>query len=252
MVESSQEESFRNERDAYLALRAAPTDSIVSLLGSFSHQDKHYLIIPWATHNLPSYWASRPSPQKTIANSLWLSRQLLNLAAGINHLADIQEALDTAFTEENDHFRHGDLKPANILMFSTGIDDGGESVFSAKICDLGTCKVSSKRNKFKQSQKIGRCQAFTETYRPPELDWLHGKMTPHWDVWGLGLIYLEFVCWFIRGPGGLAALTCSRKSPDHAGSRNDAYFDAEVLMRDSGFVRLKNPILDVSYCRHES
>jgi serine/threonine protein kinase len=155
---------------------------------------EHYVVFEWADGgNLRNLWDKYPIPDLSARRMNWWIRQLHGLS----------QALAAAHYMEDGHsYRHGDLKPANILWFP-GTDDYG----ILKIGDWGEAKshelVTALRHN--TTAKFG-----TRRYEPPEtgLQSSLPKEAKHtrsrlYDIWGIGCIALECIIWLLYGMDGL-------------------------------------------------
>ncbi|XP_041016278.1 mitogen-activated protein kinase kinase kinase 20-like [Juglans microcarpa x Juglans regia] len=79
---------------------------------------------------------------------------------------------------------HCDLKPANILVFSTSM-----GVSEVKITDFGLAKIPGEENEFMRKRFSFRG---TPYYMSPE-SVLLGIITPSLDIWSLGCVVVEMV-----------------------------------------------------------
>jgi serine/threonine protein kinase len=109
---------------------------------------------------------------------------------------------------------HADIKPENILCFST--DSSGNGPYTLKIADLGLTQPAEDGSL--DARKIKH----TLTYRPPEQDLGNSRASLKWDVWCLGCLFLEFITWFISKTGGLEAFQ-SRREEENDDSRASEY-----------------------------
>jgi len=75
---------------------------------------------------------------------------------------------------------HGDLKPSNILLHSSGQDGRG---FTAKVADFGTSRILRRNEEYSASHG-------TVSYMPPEL-LRGGKVSPGVDVYSFGIVLWE-------------------------------------------------------------
>lgn len=98
-----------------------------------------------------------------------------------------------------EHWRHGDLKPDNILLFK---DATSTWLGTLKIADLGLAKqhafATSKRF-LATEQKYS-----TSHYEAPEvIIKRHEPRSRLYDIWSMGCIIFEFVIWLLYGNPGL-------------------------------------------------
>ncbi|TEY36395.1 hypothetical protein BOTCAL_0553g00050 [Botryotinia calthae] len=105
-------------------------------------------------------------------------------------------------TENSDslNWRHGDIKPENILRFTTGQQDDELGVL--KLADLGRAQqhqfVTSMRHT--KEKELWR----TRWYEPPDLekknhDEAQGKISRLFDIWSMGCVIFEAVLWLLYG-----------------------------------------------------
>ncbi|KAF2670438.1 HET-domain-containing protein [Microthyrium microscopicum] len=94
-----------------------------------------------------------------------------------------------------ENWRHGDIKPDNILLFK----DDAKWLGTLKLADLGRAKlhkeVTSKR-KFIEIDKW-----HTQKYEPPDVFIGQGdhSMSRLYDIWSLGCVFLEALVWVLYG-----------------------------------------------------
>ncbi|KAF2234694.1 hypothetical protein EV356DRAFT_514837 [Viridothelium virens] len=196
-------------------------DHIVRFITAFRRgtpeEPEHYLITEWADGgNLHDLWKQTPRPQETNLNVQEVIKQLLGLAEALNaaHFLSDGRAYSGA------SYRHGDLKPANILWFKEKSKLG-----TLKICDWGCAKnkkiVTAMRHS-KTSAEYG-----TRRYQPPEIETGMSSMLPGsqekrisrlYDIWSMGCIALEFIVWLLYGIDGLEMFNKSMKGDMSDGS----------------------------------
>lgn len=185
------------------------SDHIVHFITAFRRGDletqEHYLIFEWADGgNLATLWESDPKPHLTA----------LLVKAVIEQLLGLTQALCAAHFLKDDgkyngaSYRHGDLKPGNILRFLDGTPIG-----RLKIGDWGEAK--SKHEVTAMRHSITTSQYGTRRYEPPEVVTGLGGMVQGqeenrlsrlYDIWSMGCIVLEFIVWLIYGMEGLNKL----------------------------------------------
>ncbi|KAK0732547.1 kinase-like domain-containing protein [Apiosordaria backusii] len=104
----------------------------------------------------------------------------------------------------DEHWRHGDLKPDNILRFKKPKTDKSSWLGTLKIADLGLAKqhafATARRNEM-TNQKYT-----TSHYEAPEA--VANSRLPRsrrFDIWSMGCVILEFVIVILYGNKGLDA-----------------------------------------------
>ncbi|KAJ8110945.1 hypothetical protein OPT61_g6345 [Boeremia exigua] len=140
---------------------------------------EHYLMFEWADcGNLSDLWRRRmPSPVLTEELVKAVIEQVLGLATALDAAHNLN---DTGAS-----FRHGDIKPENILVFSSG-----GLIGKFKIGDWGESKYQGQRTEMRPS---GRTYKGQPTERRSRL----------YDIWALGCITLELIVWLLYGLEGL-------------------------------------------------
>lgn len=93
--------------------------------------------------------------------------------------------------------RHGDIKPANILLFKENEDDKGQ----LKIADLGVSRVH--KDSTDKRRDGTTTNATTVSYEAPEAhrrsDSKDKPRPRTYDMWSLGCVFLEFTIWILYG-----------------------------------------------------
>jgi serine/threonine protein kinase len=154
---------------------------------------EHYVMFEWADGgNLSDLRAAYPNPELTAARIKWVIRQLYGLA----------QALSKAhYLEDEGSYRHGDLKPANILWFRRGDTEFG----TLKIGDWGEAKEHANVTALRHDTTA---QSGTRRYEPPEVvtgvpsslsqesRFVRSRL---YDIWGIGCITLEIIIWLVYG-----------------------------------------------------
>ncbi|KAK4104408.1 hypothetical protein N658DRAFT_419247 [Parathielavia hyrcaniae] len=161
---------WEHEASILQKMNALRQEHIVRFLTAFRHGDKgredHYLMFEWADGgNLLNLWkVNRRQTPRLVRAAI---EQLLGLASALCH---------AHCPETGPKFRHGDLKPANILWFKDN-----DKLGTLKIADWGLAKghnVATELRTNKTSTEYG-----TRRYEPPEEETGEG-----------------FVVWLLYGP----------------------------------------------------
>ncbi|KAH6976370.1 kinase-like domain-containing protein [Ilyonectria sp. MPI-CAGE-AT-0026] len=118
----------------------------------------------------------------------------------------------------DEHWRHGDLKPDNILKF-----DGEHSdLFGIlKIADLGLAKQHKNATSFRDSPT--NTTHTTWHYEAPEVATKsHQPRSRRYDIWSIGCIILESITWLLYGYDVLNKFLEMDSNPQS--SRDSLYF----------------------------
>ncbi|KAI9656046.1 MAG: hypothetical protein M1821_005107 [Bathelium mastoideum] len=159
--------------------------------------------------NLRNLWEATPKPQLTASTIQEVIKQLLGLAEALKAV----HFLTSGGVYTGVSYRHGDLKPANILWFT----DKGK-LGTLKICDWGCAKNTDVVTAMRHN-KISAGYA-TRRYEPPETETGVGSMLLGsqekeifllYDIWSMGCIILEFIVWLHYGIEGLEKFNKSMK-----------------------------------------
>ncbi|KAF2967643.1 hypothetical protein GQX73_g5918 [Xylaria multiplex] len=172
---------------------------LVTLSGSFSRGDRHYILFPWANGgNLREFWMKDPRP---------LNREFM--LEVLQQLTGLMHALCLMHKEK---FRHGDLKPENILIFLEDEHKGG--IGTLKISDMGQARHHQYQTSCRSQPTQTRIG--TMTYEAPEAVVSTNRPRSRlYDVWSMGCVFFEFIVWLLDGPAGLEGL--ARDTQDATG-----------------------------------
>ena len=164
------------------------------------------LIFPWADGgSLWKFWKTngREEIERTADVSRWCLEQLTGLAHAMAELYP-------------ENFRHGDLKPDNVLHFTTP----GSKLGTLKIADLGVSKMHPKEALTGLRHNPTKTEASTFTYQAPEAHGTYATRGPRsrrYDSWSMGCIILEFVVWLLYDFSALLSFEGARGDvPGHA------------------------------------
>ncbi|GAW18676.1 hypothetical protein ANO14919_081570 [Xylariales sp. No.14919] len=196
---------------------------ITRVIGSFSTNGEYYIIMPWAMGGtLREFWEhTNPCPElcgTLIADFL---EQYMNLAESLCDLhcqSNSQEGLEnTSFPVPQGHpqaqnsipnregpdididrdgsnWRHGNLKPDNILR-----KQDGDRLGPLMIGDVGLAKKHKDRTltRLSTNTRLG-----TMDYEPPEAFDNSRPKSRAYDIWSMGCIIIETIVWLLYGNEG--------------------------------------------------
>ncbi|KAI1654028.1 kinase-like domain-containing protein [Daldinia decipiens] len=225
-LRSQQIEDFQREVAALRPFVISPHPHVVKLLAAFRHESSFYLLFPWAEGgSLYSFWKDNPNPILDASLSRWVSEQCLGI---VTALCQIHHGHSTLKAGSSHYGRHGDIKPANILLFQKNIRSKN-LVWTLGDFGLGILNRQMERNR--GDHPIG----FSPTYRAPELD-IKGTIDSAYDVWSLGCVLLEILTWMLCGWEGVKSFALSRvdvdQRTDKARDRDDGFF--RIVSRQGG------------------
>ena len=204
---------------------------MISILTAYIQNGVYHLIFPRAHGDLLEYWKSvnpKPSEVESDDNLAWLSAQCQGLAEALGsihryetnsfkYLLDpdsLQAAEQNRMGETPGRLRlfgrHGDIKPENILYYPRKEGDlRGRLV----IADFGCAAFSTKEEVDRQKRQW---IPNTSAYRAPEtaLSFDDSSISPSYDIWTLGCVYLEFLIWWSGGWALVKQFTEERLTQD--------------------------------------
>ncbi|KAI1099824.1 hypothetical protein F4804DRAFT_320795 [Jackrogersella minutella] len=202
-------QDFRREVATLRRFVVSPNLHIIKLLAAFRHGASFYLLFPWAEGgNLRSFWKENPNPLPDKPLLRWITEQCHGIATALRQIhygynAEAPSTRDANDPTRSSHYGlHGDIKPANILLFKDGAHS--ENLIWV-LSDFGLGGLHLKTETYIGDRPIG----FSPTYRAPELD-LNGTIDSAYDVWSLGCVFLEIAVWLLRGWDGLGSFALSR------------------------------------------
>ncbi|KAI1204632.1 uncharacterized protein F4807DRAFT_446688 [Annulohypoxylon truncatum] len=219
---------FRREVVALRRFVISPNSHIIKLLAAFQHGTSFYLLFPWADGgNLRSFWKDNPNPVITSSSLIWIVEQCLGIATALhqihhgNHTEASNAGNSNSPTDISYYGLHGDIKPANILLF----EDGPHSENPIWVLsDFGLGGLHQKT----ENEVGDRPTGFSPTYRAPELD-IKGAIDSTYDIWSLGCVFLEITVWLLRGWDGVGSFALSRVTTGEpakkAGWMDDKFFE---------------------------
>jgi serine/threonine protein kinase len=233
------EKQYRNEVEQLKRFSGLVHDHLVTVLATFTLRKRFHFLFPYAECALDQYWNYKVlRPTLDLATVQWVSKQCLGLI----------EAMHTI--HEPDHInllqgvrkygRHGDIKPDNILWFSTTRDPKGILVIS----DMGLSALNSAKSR---SNVPGRALPGAPGYRPPECEIEGGVVSRAFDVWTMGCLFLELVTWLLGGQEMLYQFQSQRMSVYINGTKNDIFFEVKKIRGEVLVVaQVKEKVTEVS------
>ncbi|KAF2848615.1 HET-domain-containing protein [Plenodomus tracheiphilus IPT5] len=114
---------------------------------------------------------------------------------------------------QSENWRHGDIKPENILRFLNGkqVDDLG----TLKLADLGRAQLHeqiTKKRTTSDEVELWR----TRWYEPPDLfDESRKKISRLFDLWSMGCVIFESVLWFLYGIEAIEGFVSANELDTH-------------------------------------
>jgi len=207
---------------------------LVSLLTTYEQSNRFYLVFHWAEADLADYWKERnPRPFVNHKMILWMAQQCKGIANGLSKIHHYESSSSKVHPNlarkfhglsgqtlvpprshgpandmEQLYGRHGDIKPANVLLFRDPVVD--ENMGTLKLTDFGLAEFKAHSRSYKPKSKV----AASPSYRPPECDLQGGEIGRSYDIWTLGCLYLEFITWLLGGWDLVQEFTDKRTSRD--------------------------------------
>jgi len=184
----------------------------------------YFLMFPYADGNLRQFWQQHlpyASDENRVTYARWAAIQFYGLAWALCKLHDLHQRevhRDSTRDEDNDvnhssgdrfYGIHGDIKPENLLWYEkwVGPEDYQEcpniipphksAPFGVlQLADFGISKLHNTATRSNFNMKWG-----TKTYAPPERESDDEECSRSFDIWSLGCVFLEFLCWLVHGGG---------------------------------------------------
>lgn len=181
-------DQFDNEARALEAIRDLQHPNLVQWLAAFTQGSQHYLMFPWADGgNLREFWTQVDPLNLDLEEKRFLIREMLVQFRGI------ADALAKLHLEKR--YRHGDIKPENILRFL----DKKTTTGTLQIADFGLAKQHN-QNTVQRGPTATRHT--TLQYESPEADNAmsgNASLSRLSDIWSLGCVMLEYLIWILGG-----------------------------------------------------
>ncbi|KAH6632310.1 kinase-like domain-containing protein [Chaetomium tenue] len=210
---------FENEIEILNRFSGDVHPNLISLQAAFHHGDEYCVILPWADCDLVEFWKKAdPGSPLDRDNLLWLLDQCQGLASGLQSIHSYQPTETTGPGDgldsrtEKPFGRHGDIKPANILLFRNQGNPEDRDRGKLVITDFGLSRFHSDGTKSYVFDGDGF--AATYTYCPPECDREFCYISRSFDIWSFGCVLLEFAAWYLGGWALVDAFVTRRRVSD--------------------------------------
>jgi serine/threonine protein kinase len=213
-------DEFEREVKALKRFNGFAHKHMVTLLMSWTLEQRYYLLFPLAKCDLAGYWEKNPLPVLDKDMALWMAKQMVGIASALEHIHDPPTNGQHAGklpVPTDQYGRHGDLKPENILLYDSPHDKMGILV----VADLGLAKLNSILSRSQPDPYAN----FTPRYKPPECNILGAKVTRLYDIWTYGCVILEWVCWIFEGDLVRTQFMNSLFAPFPSGAQADMFFN---------------------------
>ncbi|KAH8652265.1 kinase-like domain-containing protein [Xylariales sp. PMI_506] len=211
---------------------------IVTLLTAYEHGGEYYLLFPWAECDLARWW-EKNHPVRNHAQVRWVAEQCLKIIEAIHfvHFPPNQEHLQP---QKKVYGKHGDIKAENILVFPT--KDKSNMLI---VADLGLTEVHRQVSRSNQSPEGLRR---TRDCRPPESDsFQNNGISRAFDIWTLGIVFLNMMTWLIGGNELILAFETKRYAPDTMDRIEAAtYFESSSRSQETAEFKVKDSVKEVS------
>jgi serine/threonine protein kinase len=217
------EEHWGREVRALRTMNGLNQDHIVRFVTAFRRKsnfgNEHYLIFEWADGgNLCDLWRRMPSPVPTAQVIKDIVKQILGLAKALEAAHNLNET--------GASYRHGDIKPENILVFrgKTSVSSDEESIGTFKIADWGEAREHEQATEMRPNKTVAkygtrRYEALeVETGVPSaRLGTVKKRRSRLYDIWAMGCITLELIIWLLYGADGVKRF--------HKDLGNDSFYE---------------------------
>ncbi|KAH8788006.1 hypothetical protein F5883DRAFT_531251 [Diaporthe sp. PMI_573] len=176
------EKEWQKEVQAHKEIAKCNHSNIIKFMTAITRDYERYLMFEWANGgNLREFWAEySPRLTKSLVEDILLQ---------LRGLADALEEIHSK------GFRHGDMKPENVLRIKTPGNDS--AIGTLKICDMGLTKYHYLATQLRQQATDTKFTTFR--YEPPESVEENKTWSRRYDTWSIGCIILEFIVWMVYG-----------------------------------------------------
>jgi serine/threonine protein kinase len=211
---------FQREVRALKRFNGFNHDHMVTLLTTWKLDGKYYMLFPLAKCDLAKYWENDRCPEITSDMTRWMLKQIVGIVSALQYIHEppsMPRASENLNVSAEEYGRHGDLKPENILLFDSPKDPRGILV----VADLGLSTINSILSR---THTNSRTQV-TPRYKPPECNIRGAKIRQSYDIWTLGCLLLEWICWVIEGEDAREEFMFYLFAPFPSRSQADMFFN---------------------------
>jgi serine/threonine protein kinase len=198
-LQKDAEEVWKKEVATLDELSGLTHDNLIQRIASITRGRQRLLMFLWADGgNLRDFWGNWPVPKITADLVRDIIKQLRGMAHALQALHEWgkKQALQQSQDSSSEyHYRHGDIKPENILCFP---DPDGSEIGRLVISDLGSAQHHSVATRLRE--RTGDKAWATKMYEPPESETKKlDASSRRYDIWSMGCVTMEFMVWLLYG-----------------------------------------------------
>jgi serine/threonine protein kinase len=231
-------DEFHGEVEALKRFNGFAHDHMVTLLMTWKLNGQYYLLFPLARCDLSEYWDKNRSPEHSAGAARWMLKQIIGITSALDHIHDPPSPNALPLPADHKYGRHGDLKPENLLLYDSSEDSRGIIL----VADLGLSTLNTIVSRTQTNSRT-RC---TPLYKPPECHIKGAKIRRSYDLWTLGCLLLEWVCWALEGEEARLEFMNSLFSTFPTGSETDLFFTMRPREHGMVTVTVNEKVLVVS------
>ncbi|KAK0648663.1 hypothetical protein B0T16DRAFT_456125 [Cercophora newfieldiana] len=209
------QKEWDREVAAHVAMRQAQHKNIIEFITAVERGHDRFLLFRWAEEGtLRQFWEVNPRPVLTTTLIKDAVLQIIGLADALHKLHTGHYG---SYRAGGESFRHGDLKPDNILCVTIKPpQENCVNVPELKISDMGLAKHHNVATELRPPTSM---RYTTTIYEPPEVMALGPQQgrSRRYDMWSLGCIILETIIWLLYGNRNLE--TFNAKIVDERGQK---------------------------------
>lgn len=178
---------WSSEVDTWEEIRDLNHPNLIQCIAAIRRGRQRCLMFHWADGgNLRDLWIQNSKPNITFEVVKDVIGQLRGMAGALEKLHHYSGQY---------HYRHGDIKPENILIFP---GENKSRIGTFKIADLGSARRHSVATAFRE--RTSGNMFSTIVYQPPES--ITNRLSASsrlCDIWSMGCVTLELMVWLLYG-----------------------------------------------------